>query len=177
MEKIKTKNILITLCVLIVILIVVISCVVLKPSQQNIAPETINTTSPNIETQPKISASTSTTDLSLQTKCANEAELYFNNKVKNSEYSQDYQSHWNKQQNKCFIKITSIFPDNKFYGGGTGVELDDAIEGVYYGALDINSFGVIKVCMYGKSDGNGHGMQTCSSSEQFDSFMASLMNN
>jgi hypothetical protein len=114
-------------------------------------------------------------DIDLQTKCANEANLYLD-KVK-GQYSVDYQSHWNKQQNKCFIKISSSYPDNPPISSfGNGVELDDAIEGVYYGSL-ITDMSGIKVCMYGKSDGDGHGMQKCSTNEQFDTYMANIMGN
>ena len=128
--------------------------------------------------QTQVEAPINTPDIELQTKCANAASLYFNKEKTDLTYMQDYQSHWNRQQNKCFIKISSSYrTDRPGIKSENGVDLYDAIEGVFYGSLLRGDSSVINFCAYGKSDGDGHGMKKCSTSDEFDTYMASIMNN
>jgi hypothetical protein len=116
-------------------------------------------------------------DISSQTKCADEAKQYFENHKNDLSPLQNYENHWNQKLNTCFIKITSTYFDSPTSNSGTGIELDDAIGGVYYGTLINETVKGITVCIYGKSDGEGHGMQRCKTADDFYSYMKSIMEN
>lgn len=108
-------------------------------------------------------------NLDLQTKCAEQAQIFFNNKKANID-TWDYQNHYNVTQNKCFILITETFFDKS----GISETLYDIFENKEYANGNFGKDGLWKPANYCNFIDQ---TKDCKSINDFNEFVKNYMEN
>lgn len=125
-------------------------------------------------------------DFDLSTKCAKQAQDFFEYFVPNLQDRQkdEFSNHYNKKLSKCFVLVKQYISNNVSgkFSSGTSKDLYDAIEKKVYGSYSWMSDSPKKYwevpplwCeMY--ADGNQGNLQACKTEGEFDAFTFTYMN-